>query len=95
MGEPTEAIHDREIHPLMEKIIALCKAHKIGFAGALSMIDEDGGVVVSRTILAGPDYPQDEGMKAVERAVVGMVRTPLMLTVRGPDGEIKSMEAIL
>lgn len=91
-----ESVYDREVNPLMAKIIAICKKHKIAmFASfALSPTTDDDQIACTTALLDGSHDPPEMLLDAY-RVMFREDRSPLMITTRDKDGKIISSEAIL
>lgn len=62
-----EAIYDEHISPLMAQIIALCKEHKINFAGQFSLgIDPNEDETLWCATVLPMDQSDEEGFQRVK-----------------------------
>lgn len=94
-----EVIYDEKIAPLMEEIIAVCKANDIPVLASFQLDDvrtpdtNDAFKCTTRIL------PQDAAthMHEAGRILVGprTAPSPLMLTVKDGDGNVVSMAAVL
>lgn len=88
-----EQIYDAEISPLMASIIKICKEHKIANVCSFSL-DRDEGLVCTTAMTEDEFDPPD-----TFREIVGLLyprpKSPMMLTVRDGNGDVKEMHAIL
>ncbi len=98
-----EEVYDDEISPLMTQIIAICKRAAIPVHAAFAL---DGDMQCTTHVApARSEVPEDDldGFNDWVARYDGSARvaqgrashSPLMLTLRDKDGNIKSMEAIL
>ena len=91
-----EQIYDEQIAPLMKQIIAICKEHKIANVCTFSLINDDNdGVMYCTTMNILDECDPPEKFFAIRDILYPPKIPPLMLTVRGGDGDVKSIEAIL
>lgn len=70
---PKERIHDDQIVPLMEQIIAICKKHKIGLVCSFDLGPDqaqNGEHKACTTALLGEEYDPDERHLAAVREIL-------------------------
>lgn len=61
---PKEVAYDEHISPLMEKIIAFCKEHKINMAATFALDqNESGEPLYCTTVLSSVDEADEAGTK--------------------------------
>lgn len=98
MPTAKEKIYDKQINPLMAKVIAICKKHKIAmladFALGFEDDDSDGQLKCTTVLLDDDTEPCPEQLRA-SRILMGERGSPMMLTVRDGDGNIKESHAII
>lgn len=88
-----EEIYDAQISPLMAQIIAICKEHKIAMVASFSLDLEEG--LCCTTCLTAEEFDPPEKFVEIVGILYPPPRSPLMLTVRDGDGNVKEMHAIL
>lgn len=93
---PKEDAYDENIAPLMTQIIAMCKEHKIPVVASFGLDkDENGEHLLCTTALASDDYDPPAHFARCA-AIMRQERTsPMMVTVRDGDGNVKESHAIL
>lgn len=90
-----EQIYDAEIAPLMDQIIAVCKANKIAMLASFHIPTEEDEHLNCTTYLLSDEYGPPESMLMDMRVICPPARRPLMVTTRETDGKVVRMEAIL
>jgi len=60
-----EEIHDKEISPLMEKIIEICKEHKIPMVACFNY----GPNEHCSTVMIGDEYPEDRLLRELANRI--------------------------
>ncbi len=91
-----ESVYDEQIHPLMAKVIALCKEHGIGLAAQFQVRDEDEEPIAVTTVLTGKTYRSTPEFTALGEKLYRQTRPPtLRLTTRNAEGQITKVEDIL
>ena len=89
-----EEIYDEHINPLMAKVIAICKEHKIAHVSSFSL-DYDEGLACT-TCLIGEESEPPESFEECVRILYGQRNgPPLNLTVRDGDGNVTEMTTII
>lgn len=86
-----EQVYDAEIAPLMAKVIAICKAHKIAHVATFSL--EPAGELLCTTCCVTEDTEPPEAYLEVVDILFPNRQSPLMLRVDHGDGTT-SMNAI-
>lgn len=90
-----EEIYDEQIHPLMAQIIEICREHKIANVCSFSL-DREEGLCCTTCATKDEFEPPDEFLEAVKILYSDTdAQSPMMLTVRDKNGDVKSMTAIL
>jgi hypothetical protein len=85
-----EAVYDAEIAPLMDKIIAVCKEHKLPmFATFLYQNDPDDGDNVCTTNLMFKERPIPEKLLQLVDMVTPRRVPPLRIRVTKADGSVE------
>ena len=87
-----EEIYDEQISPLMTQIIAICKEHKIANVLSFSLDLEEG--LCCTTCMTQDEFAPPEKFKECVRLLYPQ-QSPLMMTVRDGDGNVKEMHAIM
>jgi hypothetical protein len=88
-----EEIYDAKIAPLMKQIIAICKRHKIANVCTFSL-DIDNGLLCTTAMIETEFEPPDT-FKEIIHLIYSPQRSPMMITVRDGNGDVKEMHAIL
>jgi hypothetical protein len=93
-----EAVYDEQIQPLMEKIVAICKEHKLPvFASFLYANDPEGDADFCTTNVMPEEWNRPipgEMLKLVDVIYPHRV-PPLRLTVKNADGQTTEETIIL
>ena len=94
-----EEVYDKQLAPLMEKIIGICNEHHVPmFATFLYKSDpegvDDGEDCYCTTNLYFDDHAQSDTMEQLN-AIRSRRPSPLRLTIRDKDGRIVKQEVIL
>jgi hypothetical protein len=64
-----EEVYDAEINPLMAKIIAICKEHRIPLVAQFNYANEgDAGPAFCTTVLPASSFGRDDGGQSVRMA---------------------------
>lgn len=90
MNEDSEAVYDEHIAPLMTKIIALCKEHRIPFVASFQLSEEMN--CTTRIPFNGESEKFDRWHAILkdEPRLHGF-----KLTTLGKDGEVKAVEHVV
>lgn len=91
-SETKEEVYDGQISPLMAKIIAICKEHKIAHVCAFTLDEENGLCCI--TTNTSEDFEPEERLLEARHVLYRRPQT-LTLTTRDGDGNVKSIETIL
>ena len=63
-NQTKEQVYDEQVFPLMERVIAICKEHKINMAATFSLgLDADGDPLMCSTVL--PIDEEDEAGRRI------------------------------
>ena len=92
-----EEFYDAKISPLMTQVIALCKEAQIPMVAdfALDWSDDEQSHLKCTTALLDEAWePPAEMVKALE-ILRPRKTSPMMLTVRDANGDVKEMHAIM
>ena len=89
-----EEIYDEQISPLMTQIIAICKEHKIANVCSFSL-DLDEGLCCTTCMTQDEFEPPEKFRECVKLLYGENQGSPLMMTVRDGDGNVKEMHAIM
>ena len=92
-----EEFYDDKISPLMTQVIALCEEAQIPILAdfALDWIEEDQNHLKCTTSILPAEWEPPEEMLQAIKVLRPQRRSPLMLTVRDGDGNVKEMHAIM
>jgi hypothetical protein len=88
-----EEIYDDSIAPLMKKIIAICKRHKIANVCTFSLDPEEG--LCCTTAMTEDEFDPPDTFREIVGLLYPRPKSPMMLTVRDSNGDVKEMHAIL
>lgn len=91
MAGKKEKIYDAHISPLMDQIIAICKANKIAIVASFHLGKD---LHCTTTLLEDSFNPSSSQVEACP-ILTGRSRSPLMINVRDGDGKIASSTAVL
>lgn len=91
-----EKVYDEQIYPLMDKVIAICKEHKIPFVAAFQYASdgEDDHAFCTSAVLH-KERPIAPELEEAYAAVAPRKTRALNITTRDKDGNIVKMETIL
>lgn len=89
-----EQIHDAQISPLMDQIIAICREHKIAMLATFFIPTEGDDGLACTSHLPDETGNLPERIQKASRIIRGGTQ-PLMLTTKNAAGEITNMTAIL
>jgi hypothetical protein len=92
-----EEFYDDKISPLMTQIIALCKEGEIPMLAdfALDWNEDDQDFLKCTTVILNKAWEPPEEMIEAAKVLMPPQRSPMMMTVRDGDGNVKEMHAIL
>ena len=92
-----EAFYDEKISPLMTQIIAMCKEAQIPIVAdfALDWNEDEQNYLKCTTSILPEEWGVPDEMPAALRILRPPKRSPMMVTVRDADGQVKEMHAIL
>lgn len=91
-----EEIYDDQISPLMSKVIAICKEHKIANVCSFFLGDsEEGSGLHCTTAMVQEDFEPSDELEQCYSILMQRGPSPLMITVRDGDGNVKRMDTIL
>lgn len=87
MSGPKETVYDDQIFPLMERIIDICKAHKIAMLADFCLDDdEDGKPLKCTTALLSQEFSPDEAQRTAIRELYGKPSLVAITVTRGKEG---------
>lgn len=92
-----EEFYDEKISPLMSQIISLCKESQIPLVAdfALDWNEDDQNHLKCTTVLLDESWEPPSEMIQASKVLRPPRQSPMMLTVRDGDGNVKEMHAIL
>lgn len=91
-----EEAYDKEIFPLMEKIIKICKLYKISVVATFHTPNDDDPDLVCSTALTEKEYdPPPTFCKMVQLLTGSEPHPTATLTGRDKDGKVVFQEVIL
>jgi hypothetical protein len=89
-----EQIYDEQINPLMAKIIAICKEHKIATVASFAIpTDEDEGLMCT-TALTTPEYEPPDVLRQIVNILYPPLPPMMRITQRDAAGQVVKQEII-
>lgn len=94
VSEDSEAAYDEHVAPLMKKVIALCKEHRIPVFATFQLTSNDDGNDVLLCTTRIPFNGESDKFDRAHDATKNHYQKPFVLKTFGADGELKAIEHI-
>lgn len=92
--ETKEAVYDREVAPLMAKVIEVCQANKIAMFASFSTPNEEDPALHCTTALLEKDHEPSPELVASYNALFHRPGA-MMISLRDKDGKIIQSTAVI